>query len=826
MISKQMDSKCCNNNEKFKRIIDRYLKRCLVLSLFLSFFLILPKVLFAHPLTGTNDYVENADTAYIDDNENWGSIDAGDWDFWVYSIPTSGILNIELRSGNPDFDCDWILFNEDASGSDPIATDILLMSQQTEPEGEENVYNINVSAGNYYLKIYSHDGSTGFYFFKSTFETPHPVAGTNDYKANAPTADIDGTANGLILGAGDWDYWKYEFPDSGYVDVELDSMFDVDCDWELQDTGGNVVSSSKTAEVGGSENKFNIDVNSGTYYLKVFLRDGSIGGGGYTFRSNFTPSQIETRIKDFDNVITNVGKPVKLSVHVEAKNFLGIFGNIEDGQTIYFYVDENLNGFDDEAAIGAAETSNGIASLWYMPTQEGTFPVKAVMPLRSNYDRSEAQANLTANIAKWTYMVYMAGDDMPDDPNDPDTGISNNAVRQFGDLISASNNQFVNIYVLLDTADSNTNGSDTRRYIAVPDINHESPDPEKWLGTAMWYGSSGNNPSPVEESTGTPGTLKNFIDWVYENSPSDYYCLNFWGHGNTWYGNSHDDKSDASDDDGLAEYMDIKEVGDLFNENNYSFDILAFRNCLMGSVEVLTELYPFTDYIVASEHTQFDKEGGIFANDSWDFNQILDSIDDSTTPFELGNIIVEKYDAMTNNCRKFGTNIFLYDTSYATINTLNIYIDNVADALSKIFLTYPAEREIIYELIQNSKRIPISLDEDCNITWSEYQLDLTNLLNDIINDSNAFSFNLKFKAQTLKDFISLNVILRWRQDVIDVLSYTSHGLSITFFENGDDIYTKRYIDGWAESLGLEFTRITNWDNFNLAFLDYWEFKFL
>jgi Clostripain family. len=119
--------------------------------------------------------------------------------------------------------------------------------------------------------------------------------------------------------------------------------------------------------------------------------------------------------------------------------------------------------------------------------------------------------------ARWTYMVYMAGDNNLSTAGDEDL----KEMRQVG---SSPN---VNVLVQFD----NAGNKGTRRYrIQRGGINEKVEE----LG---------------EMDSGDPIVLEDFIAWSYDNYPAERYALILWNHGGGW---------EPSDLDRLAKYERTK----------------------------------------------------------------------------------------------------------------------------------------------------------------------------------------------------------------------------------------------------------------------------
>lgn len=231
--------------------------------------------------------------------------------------------------------------------------------------------------------------------------------------------------------------------------------------------------------------------------------------------------------------------------------------------------------------------------------------------------------------AKWTYMVYMAGDNNLSAAGDEDL----NELRQVG---SSSD---VNVLVQLDNTKEGT-----RRFLIQREGINEKVE---CLG-------------PTD--AGDPQVLMDFIAWSHKNYPADRYALILWNHGGGWKPGDLDklakkvgtrdwntreastksalklkktffrtsiieilnlDSQKAREiccDDGSGNSLDTIELGKVLayakEKIEQPLDILGMDACLMSNLEVAYQAEPYVKYIVASEQTE--------PNAGWPYKAILD----------------------------------------------------------------------------------------------------------------------------------------------------------------------------------------------------------
>lgn len=252
--------------------------------------------------------------------------------------------------------------------------------------------------------------------------------------------------------------------------------------------------------------------------------------------------------------------------------------------------------------------------------------------------------------AKWTFMVYMAGENSLSDAGDED----------LADMRKVGSTSDVNIVAEFD----NEGDRGTSRYF----VKRNSNDIVEDLG---------------ETDSGDPQVLRDFIDWSIDNYPAERYALVLWSHGTGWepkeidriakevnaaqydvrqagalsasqlhraFFNSTLKKILSEDspynryvcvDNGSGQSLDMVELGNVLasarNKIGQPLDILGMDACLMSNLEVAYQVEPFARYMVASEETE--------PNQGWPFDMVIGKLTgnaDRLTP-ELTKGIVESY---------------------------------------------------------------------------------------------------------------------------------------------------------------------------------------
>jgi len=135
----------------------------------------------------------------------------------------------------------------------------------------------------------------------------------------------------------------------------------------------------------------------------------------------------------------------------------------------------------------------------------------------------------TAPRAKWTFMVFMAGD------NNLDAA----AVRDIAEMAQGGSTPDVHIIAELDRAGHNP----TQRFYITK-------------GGGIKKDVVATLP---ETNTGDPAVLSDFLSWGIQNYPAEHYFLVLWNHGNGWWEDERKKKGIAFDDS-QGDYLNNAEL--------------------------------------------------------------------------------------------------------------------------------------------------------------------------------------------------------------------------------------------------------------------------
>jgi hypothetical protein len=185
-------------------------------------------------------------------------------------------------------------------------------------------------------------------------------------------------------------------------------------------------------------------------------------------------------------------------------------------------------------------------------------------------------------LPEWTIIVYSAADDEV---------LEESMWFDLNEMEMVGSNSQMNIVVQIDRYSSGFTGdgdwADTRRYLIAPDNNLDGI-------TSPLVQSLG------EVDTGDPQTLIGFVTWAVQSYPAKKYALIMSDHGGGWTGGFSDMSASSYSDLSIPEIVSsIEQIRQ--NTGIDKFELIGFDACLMGQIEVFGSLYPYSNYMVASE---------------------------------------------------------------------------------------------------------------------------------------------------------------------------------------------------------------------------------
>lgn len=331
--------------------------------------------------------------------------------------------------------------------------------------------------------------------------------------------------------------------------------------------------------------------------------------------------------------------------------------------------------------------------------------------------------------AKWTYMVYVAGDNSLSTAVDGDL----KEMRQIG------SSPDVNVLVQHDKAGRES----SKRFCVRRGGNNEEFEE---LG---------------ETDCGDPNVLEDFISWSYGNYPAERYALILWNHGGGWRPSPDDEPArdertinknhetgpipaqllkrtffsttinkicnfDSPEereiccDDGSGHSLDTIELGNVLayakDKIGQKLDILGMDACLMSSFEVIYQAEPYVNYIVGSEETE--------PNNGWQYSAVLDILDKNpniSTPEFCSEMVRAYTESYKEPLGKYHVTQSAFDLS------------RVKDAAKSLDLLAEALKDKMSDEENNISRAQLDSTSFPNSLWDTYHF--CEVLSDLTQDN-------------------------------------------------------------------------------------------
>jgi len=290
--------------------------------------------------------------------------------------------------------------------------------------------------------------------------------------------------------------------------------------------------------------------------------------------------------------------------------------------------------------------------------------------------------------AKWTFMVYMNGDN----------NLEKYAIVDFLELSSVGSSPDISVVVQLDRIDDNTLYN---HYINM----HEEADEKEakdyvdrysyklyddWTDCKRFFITKGMTPTEknaiadLSEIAMDDGSeLENFIEWSMDRFEADNTILAIWDHGGAWYGVSWDYTT------GINERITMKELHETLSQSldNKKLSILGFMDCLMANFEVCQAIKEFCNYEIGSEKVgwAYPDEGEI-----WNLDHILNYMENSIYPEQVAKFIIDNSFDNLQEYMKYESHTWSV-MKLDKINNLNKNITTFAQKLKSYLADYRLE---------------------------------------------------------------------------------------------------------------------------------------
>ncbi len=341
-------------------------------------------------------------------------------------------------------------------------------------------------------------------------------------------------------------------------------------------------------------------------------------------------------------------------------------------------------------------------------------------------------------IAKWTFMVYIDGDN----------NLEPAAVGDLNEMEMVGSTSSVNIVAEIDR---------------IPGYDTSNGD---WTGTRRYYVKKDYDPYVInsqliqdlgELNMGNPQTLVDFVSWAVSNYPAEHYALVIWNHGGgfrkvTGYPISKDIAIDDTNSDKITMgelSLALSRINSILGKK---LDLLGMDACLMGMIEVAYEIKDYANVMVASEESE-PLEG-------WPYDRLLADLvsNPSMSAGTLGSHIVN--DFVT----------YYQGTDTVTLSAIDLtQIGTVASFVSQFALS------VINDTVTPGSQYISSANSAQYYQGDTDFIDLYDFANQVLNNPFISNPTGKTAAGNIMSAVSSAIIAEG-----DTLIGEDHGLSIYF----------------------------------------------
>lgn len=126
-------------------------------------------------------------------------------------------------------------------------------------------------------------------------------------------------------------------------------------------------------------------------------------------------------------------------------------------------------------------------------------------------------------------------------------------------------------------------------------------------GEVIRFVSQGKSETEIEKigdnnwAMSEPEHIAEFLEWSREVAPADHYILVVAGHGNGWSPSADGTRGTLRDTD-LGQYTTIEELCEGIERGGTTFRMIQMISCSANTMEYITPLSQYADYILASSH--------------------------------------------------------------------------------------------------------------------------------------------------------------------------------------------------------------------------------
>ncbi len=196
--------------------------------------------------------------------------------------------------------------------------------------------------------------------------------------------------------------------------------------------------------------------------------------------------------------------------------------------------------------------------------------------------------------AKWTVLAYLDGD------NDLEGAM----IDYFEEIARVGSTESLSLVVEMDRAPEE---------VMVEEDDRDDTSYGNWIDCRRFFVTRNQDPTIAntlealgEVRMNEQATLEDFLTWGAGRFQAEHYYVIISDHGLAWQGCCTDRTSSMIESPPVkTTTLRLNEIGNSLSAMKrtigHDIDVVLFDTCLMGSIEVMSQIYPYVDYAVASE---------------------------------------------------------------------------------------------------------------------------------------------------------------------------------------------------------------------------------
>ena len=275
------------------------------------------------------------------------------------------------------------------------------------------------------------------------------------------------------------------------------------------------------------------------------------------------------------------------------------------------------------------------------------------------------------------------------------------------------------------------------------------------------------------QNMGGQDTLTSFLDYAHKTSKTDEYDLIFWNHGGAIDGSEYDELQNDN--------LSLEEINKALSKSSFKkkkLELIIFRTCLNGTLEVNDTVSDYAKYLVASEEITYGAS----------YTSVLNFINDITNKDNakiVGKKFINAYKSQINDIRNRASSKES-DTIYSTYSLVD---------LSKI----PALRKSVNAFFKD-----INVSDNFN-TISKVRANLYQYANTVPSYDTVDLYNLVSQLKHLSPKKANKVIQNLNNTIVYnfATDAKSRGISIYFPYNGTQEAIKQFVNVYDKLNGFE-----------------------